>query len=99
VGNPRLENSVGVSGHGGWRNPAGRVTASERGSAPAFRQSQRSPPGAVSPSILGDLVADKVYAPKLAERNSRFMRRNAAYRRSLEIAYRHWRWVEKHLNR
>lgn len=47
--------------------------------------------------ILSDLVADKQYAPKVAEGNFSFMRTNAAYKRSMEIAYRRWRWVEKHL--
>lgn len=49
--------------------------------------------------ILADLVADKAYAPKAAEGNFSFMRTNAAYKRSMEIAYRRWRWVEKRLNR
>jgi hypothetical protein len=49
--------------------------------------------------ILSDLVADKLYAPKAAEGNFSFMRTNAAYKRSMEIAYKRWRWVEKHLNR
>jgi hypothetical protein len=49
--------------------------------------------------ILSDLVADKAYAPKAAEGNFSFMRTNAAYKRSMEIAYKRWRWVEKRLNR
>lgn len=49
--------------------------------------------------ILSDLVADKLYAPKAAEGNFSFMRTNAAYKRSMEIAYRRWRWVEKRLNK
>ncbi|MGH7822013.1 MAG: AIPR family protein, partial [Candidatus Binatia bacterium] len=49
--------------------------------------------------ILSDLVADKTYAPKAAEGNFSFMRTNAAYKRSMEIAYKRWRWVEKRLNR
>lgn len=49
--------------------------------------------------ILSDLVADKTYAPKAAEGNFSFMRTNAAYKRSMEIAYRRWRWVEKRLNK
>jgi len=49
--------------------------------------------------ILSDLVADKIYAPKAVEGNFSFMRTNAAYKRSMEIAYKRWRWVEKHLNR
>jgi hypothetical protein len=48
--------------------------------------------------ILSDLVADKTYAHKAAEGDFGFMRTNAAYKRSMEIAYRRWRWVEKHLN-
>ena len=47
--------------------------------------------------ILSHLVADKVYAPKAAEGNFSFMRTNAAYKRSMEIGYKRWRWVEKHL--
>jgi hypothetical protein len=47
--------------------------------------------------ILSDLVADKAYAPKAAEGNFSFMRTNAAYRRSMEIAYKRWKWVEKRL--
>lgn len=47
--------------------------------------------------ILSDLVAEKVYAPKVAEGNFSFMRTNAAYKRSMEIAYKRWRWVEKQL--
>lgn len=49
--------------------------------------------------ILSDLVKDKAYAPKVAEGNFSFMRTNAAYKRSMEIAYKRWRWVEKRLNR
>jgi hypothetical protein len=47
--------------------------------------------------ILSDLVADKVYASKAAEGNFGFMRANAAYKRSMEIAHKRWRWVEKRL--
>lgn len=49
--------------------------------------------------ILSDLVADKIYEPKAAEGNFSFMRTNPAYKRSMEIAYKRWRWVEKRLNR
>lgn len=47
--------------------------------------------------ILSDLVADKAYAPKASEGNFSFMRANAAYRRSMEIGYKRWKWVEKRL--
>ncbi len=47
--------------------------------------------------ILSDLVADKAYASKAAEGNFSFMRTNAAYKRSMEIAYKRWKWVEKRL--
>lgn len=47
--------------------------------------------------ILSDLVADKLYAEKAAEGDFNFMRTNAAYKRSMEIAYKRWKWVEKHL--
>jgi hypothetical protein len=49
--------------------------------------------------ILSDLVVDKEYAPKAAEGNFSFMRTNAAYKRSMEIAYKRYRWVEKRLNK
>lgn len=47
--------------------------------------------------VLSDLVADKIYASKAAEGNFSFMRTNAAYKRSMEIAYERWRWVERRL--
>jgi len=47
--------------------------------------------------LLSDLVADKAYAAKAAEGNFSFMRTNAAYKKSMEIAYKRWRWVEKRL--
>lgn len=47
--------------------------------------------------ILSDLVADKTYASKAAEGNFSFMRTNGAYKRSMEIAYKRWKWVEKRL--
>ncbi len=47
--------------------------------------------------ILADLVADKAYVAKAAEGNFSFMRTNAAYKRSMEIAYKRWKWVEKRL--
>jgi hypothetical protein len=34
-----------------------------------------------------------------SEGNFSFMRTNAAYKRSMEIAYKRWRWVEKRLNK
>jgi len=49
--------------------------------------------------IVSDLVADKVYAPRVAEGNFSFLRSNAAYKRSMEIAYKKWKWVEKRLNK
>ena len=49
--------------------------------------------------ILSDLVEDRTYAPKVNEGNFSFMRTNAAYKRSMEIAYKRWRWEEKRLNR
>ena len=49
--------------------------------------------------ILSDLVEDRAYAPKVTEGNFSFMRTNAAYKRSMEIAYKRWRWEEKRLNR
>jgi hypothetical protein len=47
--------------------------------------------------ILSAVVADRAYASKVAEGNFSFMRTNAAYKRSMEIAHRKWRWVEKRL--
>ncbi len=49
--------------------------------------------------ILSDLVADKAYAGKAAEGNFSFMRTNAAFKRSMEMAYKRFRWVEKRLNK
>jgi hypothetical protein len=49
--------------------------------------------------ILSDLVEDKAYASKTAEGNFEFLRTNAAFKRSMEIAYKHWKWVEKQLNK
>ncbi|MBI3608803.1 MAG: AIPR family protein [Nitrospirae bacterium] len=49
--------------------------------------------------ILSDLAADKLYEPKAADGNYSFMRTNAAYKRSMEIAHRRWGWVEKRLNK
>lgn len=49
--------------------------------------------------ILGELVNEKSYTVKVAEGNFSFMRTNAAYRRSMEIAYGRWKWVEKRLDR
>ncbi|MGO9606193.1 MAG: AIPR family protein [Candidatus Binataceae bacterium] len=49
--------------------------------------------------IVSDLVADKTYAPRVAQGNLSFLRSNAAYKRSMEIAYKKWRWVEKRLNK
>jgi hypothetical protein len=49
--------------------------------------------------ILSDLVADNAYALKASEGNFSFMRTNAAYKRSMEIAYDRYRWVEMHLNK
>ncbi|MGA2035254.1 MAG: hypothetical protein ABSG68_23655 [Thermoguttaceae bacterium] len=40
-----------------------------------------------------------IYASKAAEGNFSFMRTNAAYKRSMEIAHKRWRWVEKRLNK
>ena len=49
--------------------------------------------------ILSDLVGDKAYAAKVAEGNFSFMRTNAAYKRSMEIAYKRWHWLEKTPNK
>ncbi|HEY6922795.1 MAG TPA: AIPR family protein [Steroidobacteraceae bacterium] len=49
--------------------------------------------------ILADLVADRMYAAKTAEGNFSFMRTNAAYHRSLEIAHKRWRWTKKQLGK
>jgi hypothetical protein len=44
-------------------------------------------------------VSDKTYEPMVSEGNFGFMRANAAYKRSMEIAHRRWKWVEKRLNK
>ena len=49
--------------------------------------------------ILADLVADRMYVARTAEGNFSFMRTNAAYHRSLEIAHNRWRWTKKHLGK
>jgi len=49
--------------------------------------------------IVADVVADKLYADKVAEGNFSFLRTNAAYKRCMDIAYKRWRWVQKHLNK
>ena len=47
--------------------------------------------------VFSDLVADNAYVAKVAEGNFSFMRTNAAFKRSMKIAFKHWRWVEKRL--
>jgi hypothetical protein len=47
--------------------------------------------------ILSDLIRDSAYADKVAEGSFAFLRTNTAYKRSMEIAYKRWRWVEKRL--
>ena len=47
--------------------------------------------------IIGDVVGDKAYATKAAEGNFSFLRTNVVYKRSMEIAYKKWKWVEKRL--
>jgi hypothetical protein len=49
--------------------------------------------------ILSYLVADKAYSAKAAEGRFDFMRTNAAYKRSMEIAYNRWKWVVKRLSK
>lgn len=47
--------------------------------------------------IFADLVKDKTYAARADEGNFSFMRTNAAYERSMEIAHKKWKWVQKRL--
>jgi hypothetical protein len=47
--------------------------------------------------VLADLVTDKTYSAKAAEGNFSFMRTNAAFKRSMEIAHRRSKWVHKRL--
>ena len=47
--------------------------------------------------IIGEVVGDKAYATKAAEGNFSFLRTNAVYKRSMEIAYKKLKWVEKRL--
>lgn len=49
--------------------------------------------------IVADVVADKLYADKVAEGNFSFLRTNAAYKRCMDIAYKRWRWIQVHLNK
>lgn len=49
--------------------------------------------------IISALVNEKQYADKVADGNYSFLRTNAAYKRSMEIAYKKWKWVEKRLNK
>jgi hypothetical protein len=47
--------------------------------------------------VLSDLVSDRLYSQKAAQGDFNFMRSNAAYKRSMEIAYKRWKWVDKRL--
>lgn len=47
--------------------------------------------------ILSDLVTEKAYAAKIADGNYGFLNTNSAYKLSMQIAYKRWRWVEKRL--
>jgi hypothetical protein len=47
--------------------------------------------------IIGDLVADKQYAGKVAEQNYNFLRTNAAFERAMEHAYHRYKWTKKGL--
>jgi hypothetical protein len=49
--------------------------------------------------VLSELVEDKVYASQAAEGKFDFLRTNGAFNRSMEIAYKRWGWVVKHLNK
>jgi hypothetical protein len=42
-------------------------------------------------------VPDGRDASKVAEGNFSFLRTNAVYKRSMEIAYRKWKWLEQRL--
>ncbi len=48
--------------------------------------------------IVADVVADKLYADKVAEGNFSFSN-DAAYKRCMDIAYKRWRWIQVHLNK
>ena len=47
--------------------------------------------------IIASVVNDKIYADKVAEENFSFLRANTAYQRSMEFAYKRWKWVQKNL--
>jgi hypothetical protein len=47
--------------------------------------------------LLSDVTADPAYADKVAEGNFRFLRTNTAFQKGMDRAYKHWKWVEKHL--
>ena len=53
-----------------------------------------APPTSPSAETVG---GDKAYATKVAEGNFSFLRTNVVYKRSMEIAYKKWKWVEKRL--
>ena len=50
-------------------------------------------------AVLSDLVDQPAFAAKAKEGNYGFMRTNAAFTRSMEIAHTRWRWTEKRLNK
>lgn len=49
--------------------------------------------------LISALVADEAFAEKVAEQNFSFLRSNSAYKKCMEIAYKKWKWVEKHLKK
>ncbi len=47
--------------------------------------------------VLLDLMADKDYAQQVAEEKLGFLRADAAFDKSMSIAYKKWKWVKKKL--
>jgi hypothetical protein len=47
--------------------------------------------------LLKDLVEDKQFAMKAAEGKFDFLRTNAAYKRSMDSAYKRFKWVQRGL--
>ena len=47
--------------------------------------------------ILAELVVEKEYAERLAEEKLGFLRTDAAFEKSMKLAYKKWKWVHKKL--
>ena len=47
--------------------------------------------------LLSELMQDRDYRDKAAEGNLSFLRTDRAFDKSMELAYKKWRWVHKKL--